>query len=228
MNLALGIAIAFIWGAVPWSWIIAKLSKGVELREEGSKNVGATNVLRTCGRLPGALAYLADGAKGFTAVWFIPRLLPVDFLSGELFILHGAALMLAVMLGHIFTPFLGFRGGKGAMAGLAATVALDPWVGLATLGVFLVVLLFTRIVSISTLSAAGAYPIIIAVFAMIEDVEPNYYFLGFAAVVATLVVVMHRDNIRRLIRGVEAPPRPGGTPGNADADGAGSADGPKP
>lgn len=206
MNLALGLLTAFIWGAIPWSWLIARLARGIDLREEGSKNVGATNVLRTCGRLPGALAYLADGAKGFLAVWFLPRLLPVAFLEGELLILHGAAVMLAVMLGHILTPFLGFRGGKGAMAGVGAAVALSPWVGLATLGVFLVVLALTRIVSVSTISAAGAYPVVIALFAVFEGTEPNYYFVGFAVVVATLVVAMHRENLRRLSRGEERPP----------------------
>lgn len=220
MNLLYGFIGAFIWGAIPWSWLIARLWGVEDLREAGSKNVGATNVLRTCGRVPGVLAYLADGAKGFTAVWFLPRLLPVDFLTGELFVLHGAALMLAVMLGHIFTPFLGFRGGKGAMAGVAGAIALAPWIGLTTVGVFIVVLVLTRIVSVSTISSALAYPVVIAAFALFDGRAPNWYFLGFGVLVAVLVVTMHRDNIRRLRRGEERPPLAGDatTPGDENAD----------
>ena len=220
MNLVYSIVAAFVLGAVPWSWLIARLWGVKDLREEGSKNVGATNVLRTCGRVPGVLAYLLDGAKGFLAVWFLPRLLPVDFLAGDFFVLHGAAVMLAVMLGHIFTPFLGFRGGKGAMAGVAGAVALAPLIGLATAGVFFVVLAISRIVSVSTISAACCYPVMITVFALVDHRAPNWYFLGFGVVVAGLVVLMHRDNIRRLRRGEEKPPLAEAepTPGGADAD----------
>lgn len=202
MTLALSLLAALLWGAVPWSWLIAKLWRGVDLREEGSKNVGATNVLRTCGKLPGMLAYLLDGVKGFTAVWFIPILFPVGWINPTLF---GCAVLMAVMLGHIFTPFLGFRGGKGAMACLGGAVALAPWIGLATLGVFLAVAFITRIVSIATLSATVAYPVNIGIFGLAGD-GIDYVLLTFAILAAALVIFMHRSNIKRLREGREKSP----------------------
>ncbi len=202
MTLALSLLAALLWGAIPWSWLVAKLWRGIDLREEGSKNVGATNVLRTCGKIPGVLAYLLDGAKGFTAVWFIPALFPVGWINPTLF---GCAVLMAVMLGHIFTPVLGFRGGKGGMAGVGGAVALAPWIGLATLGVFLALAFITRIVSIATLSAAVAYPVIIGVFGLTGD-GIDYVLLTFGVLAAALVIFMHRSNIKRLRQGREKSP----------------------
>ncbi len=202
MTLALSLLVALLWGAIPWSWLIARLWKGVDLREEGSKNVGATNVLRTCGKIPGVLAYVLDGAKGFTAVWFIPILFPVGWINPTLF---GCAVLMAVMLGHIFTPFLGFRGGKGGMAGVGGAVALAPWIGLATLGVFLAVAFIGKVVSIATLSASVAYPVLIGVFGLIGD-GIDCVLLVFGVLAAALVISMHRSNIERLREGREKSP----------------------
>ncbi len=206
MTFAIAIAAALVWGSVPWSWLVAKIARGIDLREEGSKNVGATNVLRTCGKIPGVLAYLLDGAKGFVGVFFLPKIFAVSWLDPTL---YGCALMLAVMLGHIFTPFLGFRGGKGAMAGVGAAVALSPWVGLITLGLFLVVAFATRIVSVATISASVAYPIIIAVFGLTGG-GMNWILLGFGVLAAALVIFMHRGNLKRLAEGRENAPLSGG------------------
>lgn len=206
MTFAIAIAAALVWGSVPWSWLVAKIARGIDLREEGSKNVGATNVLRTCGKIPGVLAYLLDGAKGFVGVFFLPKIFAVSWLDPTL---YGCALMLAVMLGHIFTPFLGFRGGKGAMAGVGAAVALSPWVGLITLGLFLVVAFATRIVSVATISASVAYPIIIAVFGLTGG-GMNWILLGFGVLAAALVIFMHRSNLKRLAEGRENAPLSGG------------------
>jgi glycerol-3-phosphate acyltransferase PlsY len=202
MNLALGLAAALVWGSVPWSWLVARLWRGIDLREEGSKNVGATNVLRTCGKIPGALAYLLDGAKGFSAVFFLPGIFPVGWLDPTL---YGCALMIAVMLGHIFTPFLGFRGGKGGMAGVGAAIALAPWIGLVTLGLFLLTALITRIVSVATVTASAAYPVVILVFGLAGD-GVDYVLLAFGVLAAALVIFMHRSNLRRLSEGREKPP----------------------
>jgi glycerol-3-phosphate acyltransferase PlsY len=202
MNLTLGLLVALVWGSVPWSWLVARLWKGVDLREEGSKNVGATNVLRTCGKLPGALAYLLDGAKGFSAVWFVPMIFPAGWINPTL---YGCAAMLAVMLGHIFTPFLGFRGGKGGMAGVGGAIALAPWIGLVTLGVFLVVALATRIVSVATISASAAYPVVILVFGLAGGAV-DYVLLAFGVLAAALVIFMHRSNLKRLREGRESSP----------------------
>jgi glycerol-3-phosphate acyltransferase PlsY len=208
LTFALSIVVAVLWGSVPWSWLVAKIARGIDLREEGSKNVGATNVLRTCGKVPGVLAYLLDGAKGFCAVFFLPRIFPVPWLDPTL---YGCALMLAVMLGHIFTPLLGFRGGKGAMAGVGAAVALEPWIGLVTLGLFLIVAFATRIVSVATVSASVAYPVVITVFGLAGD-GMNWVLLGFGVLAAALVIFMHRSNLKRLSEGRENAPLQGGDP----------------
>jgi glycerol-3-phosphate acyltransferase PlsY len=205
LTLALAIVVAILWGSVPWSWLVAKASRGIDLREEGSKNVGATNVLRTCGKVPGVLAYILDGAKGFAGVFFLPIIFPVAWLAPTL---YGCALMLAVMLGHIFTPFLGFRGGKGAMAGVGAAVALQPWVGLITLGLFLILAFATRIVSVATISASVAYPVVIAVFGLVGG-GMNWILLGFGVLAAALVIFMHRGNLKRLREGRENAPLSG-------------------
>ncbi|MCX7022082.1 MAG: glycerol-3-phosphate acyltransferase [bacterium] len=205
MTFALSLLVAIVWGSVPWSWLVAKLWRGIDLREEGSKNVGATNVLRTCGKVPGVLAYVLDGAKGFVGVYFLPQLFPVSWLDPTL---YGCALMVAVMLGHIFTPFLGFRGGKGAMAGVGAAAALDPWIGLVTLGLFLIVAFATRIVSVATISASVAYPVVITVFGLAGG-GMNWVLLGFGVPAAALVIFMHRGNLKRLREGRENAPLPG-------------------
>lgn len=204
MTFALSLLVALVWGSVPWSWLVARLWRGIDLRQEGSKNVGATNVLRTCGKVPGVLAYILDGAKGFCAVFFLPTIFPVGWLDPTL---YGCAVMLAVMLGHIFTPFLGFRGGKGAMAGVGAAVALSPWIGLITLGLFLIVAFATRIVSVATISASVAYPAVIAVFGLAGD-GMNWILLGFGFLAAALVIFMHRGNLKRLREGRENAPLP--------------------
>jgi glycerol-3-phosphate acyltransferase PlsY len=204
VTLAVSLLVALVWGSVPWSWLVAKIARGIDLREEGSKNVGATNVLRTCGKVPGVLAYILDGAKGFVGVFFLPQIFPVNWLDPTL---YGCALMLAVMLGHIFTPFLGFRGGKGAMAGVGAAVALSPWIGLITLGLFLIVAFATRIVSVATVSASVAYPAVIAVFGLAGG-GMNWILLGFGVLAAALVIFMHRGNLKRLREGRENAPLP--------------------
>jgi len=206
LSFAIAITAAIVWGSVPWSWLVAKISRGIDLREEGSKNVGATNVLRTCGKIPGVLAYILDGAKGFVGVFFLPQIFPVSWLDPTL---YGCALMLAVMLGHIFTPFLGFRGGKGAMAGVGAAVALSPWIGLVTLGLFLVVAFATRIVSVATISASVAYPVVITVFGLTGG-GMNWILFGFGVLAAALVIFMHRGNLKRLREGRENAPLSGG------------------
>jgi len=206
LSFAIAITAALVWGSVPWSWLVAKISRGIDLREEGSKNVGATNVLRTCGKIPGVLAYILDGAKGFVGVFFLPQIFPVSWLDPTL---YGCALMLAVMLGHIFTPFLGFRGGKGAMAGVGAAVALSPWIGLVTLGLFLVVAFATRIVSVATISASVAYPVVITVFGLTGG-GMNWILFGFGVLAAALVIFMHRGNLKRLCEGRENAPLSGG------------------
>jgi len=206
LTFTLGLLVAVVWGSVPWSWLVARLWRGIDLREEGSKNVGATNVLRTCGKVPGVLAYILDGAKGFVGVYFLPQLFPVTWLDPTL---YGCALMLAVMLGHIFTPFLGFRGGKGAMAGVGAAVALDPWIGLVTLGLFLIVAFATRIVSVATISASVAYPVVITVFGLTGN-GMNWILFGFGVLAAALVIFMHRSNLKRLREGRENAPSSGG------------------
>ncbi|MCD4733999.1 glycerol-3-phosphate acyltransferase [bacterium] len=205
MNLALSIIITYLWGAIPWSWIIARIAKGIDLRKEGSLNVGGTNVLRTCGKVAGGFAYVADGLKGFLPVIILPALLPVAFLHPTIY--SGVIATMAI-IGHMFTPYLGFKGGKGAMTGVGAVIAMAPWIGISALGVFGMVMIFTRIVSVGTMLTSASFPVLVVIFGLFRG-EIDLYLLGFAVLTAALVISRHGSNLRRLKAGTEKPPLKG-------------------
>lgn len=214
-------AAAFLCGSIPTGLWVAR-AKGVDIRRHGSGNIGATNVGRVLGARLGLLCFAIDVAKGFAptlaaGLWFglaggaQPE--PLD-----------AALWLAVMactvLGHMFTPWAGFRGGKGVATGLGATLGVYPFLAipaLAALTVWVVVLALWRYVSLASILAALVLPLFVALWAAARAVfvldlpesELIPYrtkwipFIVVASVLAAAVVVRHRGNIRRLIAGRE-------------------------
>ena len=188
----LGLVLAFALGSIPFSHLIARL-RGVDLRSVGSGNIGATNLARALGYGLGALGLLLDAAKGAAAV-LVARGLVGDAATPAI---QALAAVLSVA-GHVFTPWLGFRGGKGVATGAGAFAILAPSATLCALLVFVVVVSFSRTVSLASVLAAMALPI-------------SAHFLGArwpvsaaAAVMAALVIVRHRDNLVRLFRGTES------------------------
>lgn len=191
MTLA-ALALAFLLGSIPFSHLVARL-RGVDLRSVGSGNIGATNLARALGYGAGALGLILDALKGAASV-LLARALPGDASTPAI---QALAAFLAVA-GHAFTPWLGFRGGKGVATGAGAFAVLAPSATLCALLVFVVVVSFGRMVSLASVLSAVALPV-------------SVHFLGgqgattaAAAAVAALVVGRHRENLVRLVRGTES------------------------
>lgn len=187
MKIALLIIFAFILGSIPFGIIIAK-AKGVDLKKVGSGNIGATNVLRSLGKWPAALTLLGDVLKGTAAV-AIGRYFGV----GPVY--EGLIGLLAI-LGHNFSIFLGFRGGKGVATSLGVLSIYSPQTALFTFIIWLVVVLFTKYSSLGALVSFGLLPINISFF---DDKEK----LLTAILITILIFIQHKDNIQRLIKGTE-------------------------
>jgi glycerol-3-phosphate acyltransferase PlsY len=179
---------SYLLGAIPFGVIVARAS-GVDILRAGSGNPGATNVWRAVGPAPGLLVFALDFSKGFA---------PAVAAQG---MGHGAvwafALGMAATLGHLFSPFLGFKGGKGVATGFGMLAGTHPGVALSALGVFLIVLCAGRYVSLASLSAAAT----IAAFGHLFGL-PLQLVIAFAGL-AGLLFFKHRGNVARLLAGTE-------------------------
>ena len=182
---------AFLLGGIPFSYLIAR-RRGVDLRTVGSGNVGATNLARALGYGLGAVGLLLDAAKGAVAV-----LIPSVVLGPQAIPLVQALAAALAVLGHSFSPFLRFKGGKGVATGAGAFAVLAPQATLAAVGVFGLTVAFTRIVGLGSVLAALALPLAAYLFNAGRAVTVA------AAIVGVLVITRHRANIARLLRGTE-------------------------
>jgi glycerol-3-phosphate acyltransferase PlsY len=181
--------LAFLLGSVPFGFVVGKLH-GVDVRNYGSGNIGATNVSRVLGKKWGAVVLLLDALKGA---------LPVLAVKVAGYPLKYQVLVgLFAVLGHCFSPFLRFRGGKGVATGLGAFLVISPKVTLLALAVFLLVFFTTRFVSLASITAALSYPLF---FKFFEKPDPLSFVL--VALTALVVVAKHHSNLRRLLRGEE-------------------------
>lgn len=186
---ALGLALAsYVLGSVPFALLIGRMH-GVDIRQHGSGNVGATNVVRVLGRGPGILCFVLDFLKGVAPV--TAGLLLGLPLWG---VLLAAA---ATILGHSRSIFLGFKGGKSVATGAGTIVAMAPLAGVGALAVWGVVFSTSRIVSLASITAALALPVLTLLTRQPLEV------VAFSAVAAFYVIIRHRENIRRLREGKE-------------------------
>lgn len=179
--------IGYLLGSVPVGYILCKYGKGINIMEHGSGNIGFTNVLRIAGPLYGALVLFGDVGKGMLAT----------YLGLQYGVLWGIFAGIAAMLGHSFSVFLKFRGGKLVATGLGVLVMLVPKVALSALITWLIVLALTRYVSLSSILAGASVPIYMLVF---KEATPLIIFGVFAAL---FVVIRHQSNIKKLINGQE-------------------------
>ena len=186
---ALLVLLAYLMGSVSTAIIVCKMLGVADPREVGSGNPGATNVLRHAGRQAAALTLLGDAAKG---------LLPVLIAhAAGLAVPQQAAVGLAAFLGHLYPLYYGFRGGKGVATFIGVTLALNHWLGLSFIGVWLLVALLLRFSSLAALTAAAAVPVAAYLFG-----EAPLTVVLLAAMTA-LIYWRHRANIRNLIDGRE-------------------------
>ncbi len=192
MNIFILGAAAFLIGSVPTGQIIAG-SRGIDLRKKGSGNIGATNVLRTAGKWPALFTLAGDMAKGAAAV-----LIGRQFGAGPAM---AGIIGLCAIFGHNFSVFLKFRGGKGVATSLGVLGVYSPQTCLFTIIIWLMTALITKYSSLAALVAFGLLPLSITVLDSMEK-------LPVAFVMTALLFIRHRDNISRLVRGLE--PKVGG------------------
>jgi acyl phosphate:glycerol-3-phosphate acyltransferase len=203
---------AYLMGSIPCSLLIAKGCGGIDLRKHGSGNVGATNVARTLGARWGAVALTLDALKGILPVLMLPVLIPMP----ETFLTHQRVLcgVLAV-LGHMFPVWIGFRGGKGVATALGAVCVLAPWSTLIAFGAFALLFAWKRIVSLASITAAVTFAIGQCILGGASLWSETEWSLGlFSIAVPLLIIVRHRGNIVRLLRGEERPLVTGGEGGS--------------
>ena len=198
MKEALLIIVAYLIGSIPTALIISKRFFGIDIRDYGSGNMGATNTFRVLGSKYGTIVMVMDILKGMTAVAlynFLPYYLHNELDRTNFMI----GLGLAAVMGHIFPIFAGFKGGKGVATLLGMIIAVQPVIAISCVGVFVLVLYLTRYVSLS--SILGAIMLPISVLWIWNEHEVMYRI--FALLVAFLVIITHQKNIGRLLRGVE-------------------------
>jgi len=191
---------AYLLGSIPTGYLLVRIFRRQDIRSVGSGNIGATNVLRFGGKGLGAVTFLLDVLKGSAAVWLGGALGAWLIPAVPLRNAEALAALFAV-LGHMFTCWLHFHGGKGVATGFGVFLVASPWAALAAIGVFAVVLTLTRYVSLGSILASLAF----LVFAWFFPPGPHPpVFYAVECIIALLIIVKHHQNIRRLIDGTEA------------------------
>jgi len=199
IEIGLALVFAYLLGSIPTSVWIGKGFFGIDVREHGSGNAGATNTLRVLGPRMGLLVLLLDALKGFMAVWLANWLGPGPD-DEQLFVFFQLGLAVMAVLGHIFPIFAGFRGGKGIATLLGVVTAIFPAaVGICML-IFLLVFIPWRYVSLASITTAISFPIVL-IFVLGETQWPH---IVFSILVAVLVPLTHHKNIKRLLKGEES------------------------
>ena len=187
--------IGYLIGSLPFSYLIARYWKGVDIRQTGSGNVGSTNVWRNAGRAAGLLAFACDFGKGALVV------LIADY-YGDAYLVVTA--VVAVLVGHSWPVFLGFKGGKMVATGVGAVMAISPLVGGIAVPLWLFIVFITRYVSLASIVTVICIPILMYIF----NLELPYIVLGIF--MAAFTVFKHISNIKRLLEGTEPRVKYGG------------------
>ena len=182
--------VGYLLGAIPFGVVVSKAMGLPDPRTVGSKNVGFTNVLRVSGKKAGVLTLLGDMGKGWVMGWAA-----MQWLTDERFIMLVA---LSTILGHLFSPFLNFKGGKGVATALGAVLGLSPSIGFLLLLIWLGAVAIWRYSSGGALAAFGCFPVVAIVN------EQRQEFFVFSLIVSGLIWVKHKDNIARLWKGTES------------------------
>jgi glycerol-3-phosphate acyltransferase PlsY len=194
------VVIAYLLGSMPSGYLLIRLFRHQDIRQSGSGNIGATNVLRAGGKGLAAATFLLDMLKGSCAVWLggvIGGWLAPGVPSAN----FAALAALVAVLGHIFPVWLGFKGGKGVSTGFGVFLVAAPWAALAAISVFIVVLAISRYVSLASILGAASFPLF-ALFLGHGDRPP--FFIAVQVAVALILIAKHHQNIGRLLAGKES------------------------
>jgi len=206
---------AYAIGSIPFGLLVARLAKGVDIRTVGSGNIGATNVARSIGKSWGILVLLLDAVKGLVPTLFFPLLTmaPGDPGIKHIHVLCG----LAAILGHMYPCWLRFRGGKGVATTLGVVVVLVPWASLIATGVFALTFAIWRIVSLSSMLAAVSFAAYSLWKLWPTPFAPDTWTTAvFSLAIPLLIIIRHRSNLTRLLKGEE--PRFGQKPNPSKSD----------
>lgn len=198
--------LAYLIGGVPFGWLYARVIAGVDLRSVGSGNVGATNAGRLYKGRKAILTFLLvlvlDAAKGFAAAWFAKELgafLGAAASANTMAVVCGSS----AIVGHVFTPYLGFKGGKGVATSIGVIMALATWPAIYAMGTWSILVLLTRYVSLGSIVAMLSIPITYVLKYGDESFHARFGIFVFLTACSAIVVWRHRDNIRRLLAGSE-------------------------
>ena len=199
MTIVLPVVVSYLLGALPFGLLMAKLVRGIDVRRYGSGSTGMTNVLRTIGLAPALVVLALDAGKGVAAV-FLARYfeagLAVEAISA-----------LAALVGHNWSVFIRFQGGKGIATGIGALCALSPVAGLIVIAVGAPVIALSRYVSLGSIAGATTGAIAVPILAMADPSMPlgvpSYGYAIFTSIGVPLIVLKHRSNVARLLKGQE-------------------------
>lgn len=192
--------VAYLLGSIPFGLLVMRAFRREDIRQSGSGNIGATNVLRTGGKGLGVLTFVLDAAKGYLAALLASLAARHLHLSYQAAQNLAALAALCALLGHVFTVWLRFRGGKGVATGFGVFLAISPWAALAALATFIVVVLLSRYVSLASILACIAFPF--ACIALAHGRETKF-LLAVVLLVPLIIIAKHSRNIGRLLHGTE-------------------------
>jgi len=198
---------AYLLGSIPFSYLVVRVFAGADIRQHGSRNVGATNVARTFGKAPGIIALILDMAKGYAAIefgrwitsrpgWPLPLGVDATPLHSRAFWIALAGLIAVVA--HMYPVWLRFHGGKGVATATGVFLGLNPIVVAAGVLVFLIVLLSTRFVSLASILSAASMPIFLRYLT-----DDSLWTIIIAIIIAMAIIIKHHSNIARLTHGTE-------------------------
>src|SRR4030042_2682863 len=188
--------LSYLVGSVSTGVVLSKIFGKGNLQAEGSKTIGATNVSRLMGMKWGVLTLLGDTLKGMIIIWIGRWILGEESNTALFFI---GLMALAVFLGHLFPIFLGFKGGKGVATALGIFILMGPKAILLALPIFVLVVYVGKYVSLGSLVAAGSFPVLMIVFPY------NIFAVFLSIIIAAAIILKHKENILRLIKGEEKP-----------------------
>jgi glycerol-3-phosphate acyltransferase PlsY len=201
LKILVGLAAGYLLGSIPTSYVLGRTLRGLDLREHGSHNLGATNVFRILGWPWAVLTVVVDVGKGALAVWLgLHTALALQSVPDAVALVAGCG----AILGHSFSPFVMFHGGKGVATAAGTFLTLAPWAMIPAVAVWALLLVTTRIMSIASLAAAAVLPVTLILHELTRrEGTPHWATLAASLLVGVFVYVRHRENILRIRAGTE-------------------------